>query len=271
MRCFEGPTRYLGDQCVNLALFRHKANRYARELTPDESLGLWLKPLDWNPLHPSFFNQMYQALNAIQIMRLDPRSSVVEVGSGAGWLTRILAGLSYHVECIEPSEIMIDVARENVAGFLRLHRMDSLIPNVRFHCTTLEECELPDQVADAILFYESCHHLVDECRAMRQAFRLLKPGGVLCIAGAGAWIPGNAEQAEAFDAAIRQYDTLESPFTPEYLTHVLELAGFEQVTRYYGINGWHRSENGKVPIHEVAQFSLVDSNNVTARRPMENQ
>jgi SAM-dependent methyltransferase len=270
MRRFEGPTRYLGDQSGNLALFRNKADRYPQKLTPDESLGFWQKPFDWNQYHPSYFNQMYQALNAIRVMRLDPRSCIVEVGSGAGWLSRILAGLGYCVECIEPCETMIDIARQNVAEFLRLHRMDSLIPNVRFHRTTLEECELSDQIADAILLFESCHHLADECRAMRQAHRLLKPGGVLCVAGEGAWIPGHVEQAACYDAAIRQFDTLESPFTPEYLTHVLELAGFEQVTRHYGINGWYSSDYGKAPIQELAQSNLIDSNNITARRPLEN-
>ncbi|MBV9392075.1 MAG: methyltransferase domain-containing protein, partial [Verrucomicrobia bacterium] len=73
---------------------------------------------------------------------------------------------------------------------------------MRCHQTTLEECELPDGIADGMLFSESFHHLVDEHLAARQAFRLLKPGGHLCISGESNWIHGNAQQAAFWDSEI---------------------------------------------------------------------
>ena len=267
MRRFNGPTRYLGDQSANLARFRDTAESYPRELTPDEARGLRQKPFDWSPGHPSFFNGMYQALNAIQALRLSPGARVVEVGSGAGWITQLLAGLAYRVECIEPSVTMIEAAHYNVAGFLWLHGMDDFWPNVRFHHTTLEECDLPAGIADGLLFYESFHHLVDERTAARQAFRLLKPGGSLCISGESNWIPGSAEQATCWDAEMKRFGTLESPFTHKYLIDVLASAGFTEIVRHHGINGWFPVSQERAHIGDVCQYPARFLNNVTARRP----
>ena len=69
---------------------------------------------------------MHQALNALQALRLSPQTCVVEIGSGAGWIARLLAGLAYRVECIEPSATMVEVARQNVAEFLRWHDIEDV-------------------------------------------------------------------------------------------------------------------------------------------------
>jgi hypothetical protein len=93
-------------------------------------------------------------------------------------ITRLLAGLGYRVECVEPTATMIEVASQNIGEFLRLDDMEALIPSVQFHQTTLEECNLPDEIAEGLLFYESFHHLIDGTLAAKQAFLCPKPDGL---------------------------------------------------------------------------------------------
>jgi hypothetical protein len=81
---YDGPSRFKGDTRGELASFKEQADRYPRLLTDQERLGFKQKPLDWNQGHPQFINAMYQILNGIQAMGLEPQATVVEVGSGAG-------------------------------------------------------------------------------------------------------------------------------------------------------------------------------------------
>jgi ubiquinone/menaquinone biosynthesis C-methylase UbiE len=141
-----------------------------------------------------------------------------------------------------------------------------IIANVQFHQTTLQECNLPDEIAEGLLFYESFHHLIDETLAAKQAFRLLKPGGILCISGDSNWLPGNSEQASFWDTERQRFGTLESPFTHQYLIHVLETAGFVEVVRHHGINGWFPLSQELKLIRDSGQFPATTLNNVTARR-----
>lgn len=265
---FDGPTRYLGDQSHRLDHFEATADEYPRKLTPEQSKGLWQKPFDWSSGHPSFFNAMYQVLNATKALDLPPRSTIIEVGSGAGWLTRILAALGYKVHCIEPSSTMIDVARGNVSGFLGLHAMPHLVQNVIFHQSSLERFDVGGIAADGILFFEAFHHLIDERAATLKSFDLLKPGGAICISGDANWLPGNSEMEGALDAEMEAFGTMESPFTDGYLTHLLHEAGFHEVVRHHGINGWFPVEHATTPLRQLSNFPAEYLNNFTARRPL---
>ncbi|MFH5924324.1 class I SAM-dependent methyltransferase [Roseomonas xinghualingensis] len=204
--------------------------------------------------------------NGIAAMDLDPGSTIVEVRSGAGWLTEILAGLHYQVECIEPAETMIAAAKERVAGFLAAHAMGGLLPRVRWHCTTLEESELPNGSADAMLFFESFHHIIDEHTALKNAHRIMKPGAVLCILGDANWNPGHQGQESFWQEEMDRFGTLESPFTHGYLEHALMKNGFVRFQRYHSVNGLVPIERGTDPVRGFAQLDAETVNLITARR-----
>jgi len=239
---------------------------YPRQLTDDEKAGFWQKPLDWKKGHPNYLNNVYQLLNGIQAMDLDPQATILEVGSGTGWTTEILAGLRYRVVCLEPAEVMLDAAKERVSRFLQAHAMPQLATNVSYHCTTLEEAELPDHFADAVLFFESFHHVVDENRSLQQVARFLKPGGVLCILGDANWIPGLKEQEEFWLEEMKRFGTLESPFTHEYLMQLLATYGFADIRRHHSVNGLVPVEREHEPVSKFAgHLDARYVNLVTAR------
>src|SRR5262249_31327784 len=154
----------------------------------------------------------YNVLNLLEVMRVPRRGRILEVGSGAGWLTEILMGLGYEVYALEPSEDMSAVARERAAGFVRHHRYRNP-PPVHYLCEALEECSLPDESLEGIVFHEALHHVVDEERGFAQCFRVLVPDGVLGVTGEGAWVPGDRRLEAACEAEMARYGTLENPYT----------------------------------------------------------
>ncbi len=229
--------------------------------------GGWLfrKPYDDQEGHREFFTLTYNVLNLLQVMRPPPRGRVLEVGSGGGWLTEILMGLGYTVYALEPSEAMIAAARERLAGFIRHHRLRDA-PPVHFLCESLEECSLSDGGVDGIIFHEALHHVVDEERGLAQCFRVLAPDGVLGVTGESAWTPGDRVLEEACEAEMARYGTLENPYTSEYLEYLLIKHGFEEVTRYHGVNGFFPERMGAVPLGQAAQMPAQRCNHLTGAR-----
>jgi SAM-dependent methyltransferase len=266
MANFTGPKRYLGQTAEQLGRFRATAESYPGLLSTSEALGLFTKPFDRSSGHASFFFPMFQVLNMLRVLQLETGARIMEVGSGPGWVTEILVGLGYCVEAIEPSSEMIDAAKDRVSKFKDKHRFAECL--VTFHQSTLEEFDCHSVApVDAVLFYESLHHLADEAAGLKIAFNVLKPGGLVGITGEGNWQPGNAEQEALLLKEIERFGTLESPFTFEYLEFVLGEAGFTGITRYHGVNGFYPVEAENTPLKDVADLSARFCNNVTAIRP----
>jgi SAM-dependent methyltransferase len=264
-----GPPRHrrlVGNLVAQRAAYLQGANDYVGQLAPDGVDYLYYKPFEAEPGHATFFLEMYQILNIIQTMALPAGGRVIEVGSGPGWVTEILSMLAYEVDAVEPSEAMIQVARERIAS-CQAHYRRRIPPRVRFHCQPFEDCELPDDAFDGVLFHESLHHMIDEERTLAIALRKLRPGGVIGISGECAWIPGEQAQEDFFRAETARYGTLESPFTREYIDYLLAKHGFEQITRHHGVNGLFDEGQGRMTIAQTARFPASAFNTITARKP----
>lgn len=54
----------------------------------------------------------------------------------------------------------------------------------------------------------------------------------------GAWQPGARAMEQALIAEMASFGTLENPFTQAYLDEVLKTAGFVEIRRYGGVNGF---------------------------------
>jgi SAM-dependent methyltransferase len=259
--------RYVKDAPRHFAALREAAEKYPDLIAADSGLE-WMrrKPFDPAPGHPHFFNGIYAAANILQAMALAPNALIVEVGSGPGWMTQILVGLGYRVVAIEPSATMNELARQRVTGF---HAMTGVaVDDVTFLTATLEEADLAPYYgrADAVIFFEALHHVIDEFAAMRQAFALLRPGGCLAVCGEGRWNPGDVALEGSLDEEMKRYGTLESPFTQDYLRHVLLEAGFEDIEFHHSVNGLFAESQEQKTIRDVANPSTLNSNTVLAWR-----
>lgn len=181
---------------------------------------------------------------------------VLELGGGTGFflINLALSGAvsgELHVSDISPG--MLEVCASNAAG-----NGVEVVPRVG----DAEALPYPDDHFDLVLGHAFLHHLPVPGLALREAFRVLKPGGRILVAGepteVGDWISHRVKHATwlAFRAATaapglrrlrradlkdghgEEYDTLMArledevdlwTFRPDDVEHMAGLAGFDEV------------------------------------------
>ena len=257
--------RYLSNQPRRNEAYTRAAKDYTFKIEKASRDWLYIKPFEASAGNITYYQELYQVLNLLEAMDVPQRGRILEVGSGSGWVTEMLLGLGFEVDAIEPSEDMIQIAQERIAS--RAHHPTVNLSRARFYPLNLEECPLPDDIADAILFHESLHHVIDEEKGLAQCFRVLAPGGVLGVSGDSNWHPGNRDQEGFWKEVMTQFGALENPFTFEYLKFILEKHGFTDINRYHGANGLFPVDQEHLTIKEVARFSAEWYNNIIARKP----
>jgi ubiquinone/menaquinone biosynthesis C-methylase UbiE len=104
-----------------------------------------------------------------QVSRLEPGDTVVDVGCGPGTAVRRAAKLGVSVVGVDPAPVMLRVAR----------MLSRTSDRVRFAQGTAEALPLPDASASVVWSVASVHHWADLDAGLREARRVLKPGGRL--------------------------------------------------------------------------------------------
>ncbi len=122
-------------------------------------------------------------------------SRVLEVGSGTGKLTELLAARGLDVDAVEPGPNMIEAARKRVGATGR----------VRFHLGRFEDVSLPEE-GFAALFSATAFHWVDPAVGWSKAASHLEPGGLLALlTHCGLEDEGSAAAEEGFRALLRKH------------------------------------------------------------------
>lgn len=111
-----------------------------------------------------------------------PPAGVVDVGGGAGAYALWLAAAGYTVHLIDASpRLVAEAARRSASA--RHPLASSRVGDAR-------ALDLPDNAADIVLLLGPLYHLTDageRARSLREAARVLKPGGWLFAAGISRW------------------------------------------------------------------------------------
>lgn len=146
-----------------------------------------------------------------------PPARVLECGCGTGWLCYLLAKCGYDVVGTDVSPQAVELARANPVfqGFGR----------PKFVAADSENLPFEDEF-DAVIFFDSLHHSINEQRAIDAAYRALKPGG-RCIASETA--EGHADHSAQI---AEQYDVTEKDMPPKLIVKLGKAAGFRKSRVY---------------------------------------
>ncbi len=185
---------------------------------------------------------------------------VLDAGCGVGGVTRTLVANGARV-------IALDIGPKLAAE-----------TRARCHCQavvgTLSATGFASDSFDVVLSSEAVEHTPDPRRAVRELYRLVKPGGDLVMS-----MPNRLWQAPVRGASavgLRPYDGHENFLWPSQLRAVLEGAGAE-IVEHRGIHLWPfqitplRSLSRWVDRFGVALLPLMINQCLHGRKPLYNQ
>jgi ArsR family transcriptional regulator len=110
---------------------------------------------------------------ARSLLRLAPRARYADLGIGDGLLTLMLAEVAEVVTAVDVSPEML---RQ-----LALRAKQKGIHNVETVEGDIEKLPLPDASHDVVVMSQALHHAHDPANALREARRILVPGGTLLV------------------------------------------------------------------------------------------
>ena len=183
----------------------------AREL--DELAFTYEHP---NPYKRLFYGSRYRAV----LDALDPQAGeeILEVGAGSGFYTRELVARAAKVTATELSPSALEQAKRN-AGEGPEYRLEDA-----------QRLSFADERFDKVLLSEVIEHVPDPARAVHEAARVLRPGGLLVVSTPSRFSPLNIAYAAkrrirgyAFNEHLHEYtpgsfrDLLDEAFEVESL------------------------------------------------------
>lgn len=163
---------------------------------------------------------------------------VIDIGTGTGVVPVLLAQhprfADYRIIGYEFFPDMVEQARA------RIERA-GLLDRIEIAQGDAHALPLPEEVIDLALSRGTIHHLADPVRALQEAYRVLKPGGVALIQDARRDAP--IEVLTAFNAMRAEVGygptTLDEKYTMDEMAAIIDRTGLRHHARLYsGENGF---------------------------------
>ncbi|MBI3447959.1 MAG: class I SAM-dependent methyltransferase [Acidobacteria bacterium] len=172
-----------------------------------------------------------------RVKEFGPGADLLEIGSGSGWFTTLASREGYRAVGVEISWELVEFARRRAA--------EAGIA-ATFHESRAESLPLPDAAFDVAYANSVMEHVKGWREALREAHRVLRPGGLLFVGTTNRLYPISTEidfpfyqwlpLAAQIRIALRKKgpDVMENGlawnhFTPMGLRRALAETGFRQV------------------------------------------
>jgi SAM-dependent methyltransferase len=188
---------------------------YPRAIGEEGRVWLRTKPFGNNPRESA--RLLIDFAYVLELLDLQPGSSMVELGCGSGWMTRFAARHGVRAEGYDISPEMIGIAQE-------LAREEGL--DVHFEVGDMEQLDLGRRF-NTCLIYQSLHHTPRADLVLQAAHRALAPGGRLLLSE-----PNWKHRFEGRQAAS-EYGVTDLGYTPHKLKRLLRAAGFTHIRRFH--------------------------------------
>jgi 2-polyprenyl-3-methyl-5-hydroxy-6-metoxy-1,4-benzoquinol methylase len=141
---------------------------------------------------------------------LSPRSRILEVGCGTGYVSRYLKKLGYHVECSDQSSNALEFCKRRESG-------------MKYHQYNLMEHHFTEEF-DGICAFDVIEHIEDDATVLKNLYTALKPGGLLFVT-----VPADRRLWSAMDI----YAEHKRRYSAEELRMKLKGTGFKVVELSY--------------------------------------
>ncbi len=146
------------------------------------------------------------------LLRLVPAIRIADLGAGEGVLSQLLARHAEFVHCIDNAPKMVEVGSE----LAKRHG----IANLEYKLGDIEDVPLATGSVQLALLSQALHHAEHPPKALAEAYRILKPGGMVLILDL---------KEHNFEKAHELYADRWLGFTENSLYQWLRKAGFAQV------------------------------------------
>jgi SAM-dependent methyltransferase len=230
--------------------YKRGAVEYAQKLEPSDLHHLYTKPFynlankisRWSGdgLDEDTQRHFIDFANMAYALALPADARILDVGCGSGWLCEYFSRLGYETTGLDLSPELIRIAKERLARVpFGLDGSKSL--KCRFVVHDIEVAPL-DETFDAVICYDALHHFEDESSVVRNMASMLRTGGQLFVAE-GERPPEGSASEEELRQVMERYETLESPFSREYLLELLHNHGLAIVGDYTAITKFVDRDN----------------------------
>lgn len=184
---------------------------------------------DWFSIQEPQSKALYDIL--IKALQLTPDTILLDSGCGSGLFCELAAQTGAGIMGLDASENLLDLARKRT-------------PHAVFFQGEMEELPFVDLTFDVVTMINSLQHVGDSRRTLKEARRVLRPGGRVAIAG---WARPEQCQIAKFFRALDELLPVESSNTPAAfafskegeLNRFVSQAGFAKLLETQALSIWH--------------------------------
>jgi SAM-dependent methyltransferase len=177
-------------------------------------------PLHWTSAAESW-RYLFDLAIACDLLATRPDDRVLDFAAGTCWASECLLRLGLRPVAVDLSIEMMRRGRQRLSADERLVFRDE----ARFVVARGQQLPFADETFDGVLCMNALHHMPSYVEALREIYRILKPGGRAVFSE-----PGTGHSDEALSRyRMREEQVMEKSVPLPLIRHLAEKAGFSRM------------------------------------------